>query len=122
MTGIEKCLKQVTKVRAVAQKKEVAYVARSRIGRLVLTLAQLASRIADLPIPDRLGRLLIPENAPDDVRILMEICNRLTDTTRTLVQPSEPLDMRWQSGWSELVKSLDRIEQHLMEIKVKFPP
>ena len=121
MAGIDNCLKQVAKVRAVAQQEEVAYVARSRIGRLVLALAQLASRIADIPIPDRLGRLWVPKDAPVDVQILVEICNRLTDTTKTLVQPSEPLDKRWQSGWSDLMTNLDRIERHLKEIRARIP-
>ena len=121
MREIDSCLRQVAKVRAVAQQREVAYVARSRLGRLVLALAQVVSRAANVPALDRPGRLRVPEAASVEIRNLVRICNRLTETARTLVQPSEPLDERWQRGWSEVISELDRIELCLKELRARLP-
>ena len=121
MREIDNCLRQVAKVREVAQQTEVAYVARSRLGRLVLALAQLVSRVANVPAADRPGRLWVPEAATVEIRNLVEACNNLTETARTLVQPSEPLDERWQRGWAEVTSELDRIELHLEEIRRQIP-
>ena len=119
MKEIDNCLRQVAKVRSVAREEEVAYVARSRLGRLVLAVAQVVGRISNVRTVDRPARLPVPTNAPVDVRVLVEICNSLIDTTKTLVQPSEPLDKRWQSGWSALMADLDRIEHQLRVIKAR---
>ena len=119
MKEIDNCLRQVAKVRSVAREEEVAYVARSRLGRLVLTVAQVVGRISNEGTVDRPEKLPIPVNAPAEVRVLVEICNCLIDTTKTLVQPSEPLDGRWQSGWSALMVDLDRIEDQLLEIRAR---
>lgn len=122
MKEIDSCLRQVSKVRAVARQEKVAYVARSRLGRLVLALVRLASTISDIPFTDRPVRPSVPKDTPADVRSLVEICNRIIDTTSTLVQPSEPLDERWKSGWSDLMTDLDRIERQLQVIKARFGP
>ena len=122
MKEIDNCLWQVAKVRAVARREEVAYVARSRLGRLVLALVRLASKISDVPILDRPTAPSVSKDTPAEVRALMEECNSLIDTTRTLVQPSEPLDERWQRGWSELMDNLDKIEQKLQIIRSQYEP
>ena len=120
MTEIDNCLRQIAKVRSVAREEEVAYVARSRLGRLELSVARLVGKISRGPVLDRPRRLTFPKNASDEVRTLVKLCNRLSDTTKTLVQPSEPLDKRWQAGWSELMDNLDIIEQHLQVMKARM--
>lgn len=120
MKEVDNCLRQIAKVRSVAREEEVAYVARSRLGRLVLAVARLVGRISGGPILDRPHRLMVPKDASDEVRTLVKLCNRLNDTTKTLVQPSEPLDKRWQAGWSELMADLDIIEQHLQVMKARM--
>lgn len=119
MKEIDNCLRQVAKVRSVAREEEVAYVARSRLGRLVLAVAQVVGRISNVGTLDKPAKLAVPVNASVEVRALVEICNCLIDTTKTLVQPSEPLDGRWRSGWSALMVDLDRIENQLLEIKAR---
>ena len=114
MKELDNCLHQIAKVRSVAQDQEVAYVARSRLGRLVLAVVQLVGRLAGGSTSDRPGRLDMPTDASDDVRTLARLSNELFETTKTLVQPSEPLDLRWQTGWSELLAQLDEIE-HLVQ-------
>ncbi len=119
MKEVDNCLRQIAKVRSVAREEEVAYVARSRLGRLVLAVARLVGRISGGPIPDRPRRLTVPKDASAKVRTLVNLCNKLNDTAKTLVQPSEPLDERWQAGWSELMADLDKIEQHLQTMEAR---
>ena len=120
MKEVDNCLRQIAKVRSVAREEEVAYVARSRLGRLVLAVARLVGRISGGPIPDRPHRLRVPKDASAEVRTLVKLCNQLNDTAKTLVQPSEPLDERWKAGWSELMADLDIIEQHLQAMKARM--
>lgn len=119
MKEVDYCLRQVAKLRAVAREEEVAYVARSRLGRLVLGVAEVVGRMSNLRTVDRPVRLTVPINAPVDVCVLVETCNSMIDTTKTLVQPSEPLDRRWKMGWSSLMTDLDRIEHQLRAIKAR---
>ena len=75
--------------------------------------------MSNLRTVDRPARLTVPINAPVDIRVLVESCNSMIDTAKTLVQPSEPLDERWQSGWSSLMVDIDRIEHQLQAIKAR---
>ena len=117
MQDRDKCLHLIRKVREVAVGKEVAYVARSRIGRLIMAVTKLVGRISSVDVPDRPGRIVVPSTAPPDVRNLIELCNCLNDTARVLVQPSEPLDERWTTGWSELLCELSQLEHHLQALR-----
>ena len=94
---IEDCLRQLNKVRSVAREEEVAYVARSRLGRLVLAMVRLVGRVAEVPVEDRPLRLASPQDAPPEIQTLVNLCHGLNETTKTLVQPSEPLDQRWRA-------------------------
>jgi len=111
--GIDKCIRHIHKVQQVADGAEVAYVARSRISRLTLTLIQLVARDCGLKMPDRPSSICLPEHASELSKELAHICNRLFDASRTLCQPSEPLDERWRSGWSMLLSDLNKLEMKL---------
>ena len=107
---IEHCLQEVAKIRDVAKGVDVAYVARSRIGRLTLALGQIVAQKAGMSIPDRPGPIVVSDEASQTVQELANICNNLLDTSRVLCQPSEPLDNRWREGWSALLDQLDVLE------------
>jgi len=109
----ERCIRQINKVREVAAGAEVAYVARSRLSRLILSLVQLVSKECGLEIPDRLFPVHPREGSSDFSVELACLCNRLLEASRTLCQPSEPLDERWRSGWSALLDDLDELEMKL---------
>lgn len=113
MKEIDSCLKQIAKVRMVAREEEVAYVARSRLGRLVLSLSRVVGKMSNGQIIDRPCRLIVPGDAPAEVQTLARLCNSLHETAKTLVQPSEPLDERWKAGWSELLADIDLVERQL---------
>ena len=113
MQNISDCLYCLRKVRSALASDEVAYVTRSRIGRLNLEIAQLVADTCCVPFLDRPERIEIPAGAPQNVRILGDHCNKLLDTSRSLVQPSEPLDDRWTRRKSELLDQIDAMEQQL---------
>ena len=110
MIIIEHCLQEIAKIRDVAQGVDVAYVARSRIGRLTLTLAQIVTQKAGMSIPDRPGPIVVSDEGSQTVRELANICNSLLEISRVLCQPSEPLDNRWREGWSALLDQLNVLE------------
>ena len=113
MSDIARCLKEIDKVKRVAAGVEAAYVARSRLGRLVLSVTRLVCNRLDIPAPDRPGHLSVPDRTNEEVRILIDVCNRLHETAKTITQPSEPLDERWRSGWSVLLGELAELERQL---------
>ena len=117
MQDRDKCLHLIRKVREVAVGKEVAYVARSRIGRLIMAVTKLVRSITNIDVPDRPQRIVVPSSAPPDVRNLVELCNCLNETAQVLVQPSEPLDDRWRTGWAELLCELSQLEQNLQALR-----
>lgn len=116
MKDIDNCLKQISKVRSVARQEEPAYAAKSRLGRLVLTVARLVARASGGIALDRPGWLEVPTGASTDIKHLINLCNRISDTTRILVQPSEPLSEYWRARWSELIDDLDSMEEHLKQM------
>ncbi len=117
MKEVDNCLRQIAKIHLVARGEDEAYVARSRLGRLVLGIARLVGKISGGPTPNRPCRLTTPKNAIKEIQTLVRLCNKLNDTAKTLVQPSEPLDERWRTGWSELLVDLNKIEQHLQAME-----
>jgi len=114
MKEFDKCLLLIKKVRAVADGEEVAYVARSRIGRLLLSVSKLVARISKQQVPNIPQKQSILPNAPMAIQALVRICNDLNDSAKILVQPSEPLDVRWRAGWSDLMSGLTRLEHHIV--------
>lgn len=118
MENIQRCFKQITKVREVAENLEVAYVARSRINRLVLTIIKILANETGFRYSNRPGPINLPMNTPDQLKKIASICNQILSTTATLCQPSEPLDERWRSGWSALLFELDKLEKGLHNLRM----
>jgi len=116
MSDITRCLCEINKVKRVAAGVEVAYVARSRLGRLILSVTRLICNQLGMPSPDRPGRLSVPDTVSEEVRVLVDVCNRLNEKAKTITQPSEPLDERWRSGWSVLLGELAALEEQLQLI------
>ncbi|MCU7838966.1 MAG: hypothetical protein KZQ94_06275 [Candidatus Thiodiazotropha sp. (ex Troendleina suluensis)] len=66
-------------------------------------------------MPNRPGPIAVSIDTPEIARQLADSCNKLLDTSKSLCQPSEPLDNRWRSGWSTLLKQLDELEMTLRD-------
>lgn len=117
MYNINKCLREIEKVKKVAVGADVAYAARSRIARLILNVMRLIAAEVGLYLPDRPTRIEVSDSMSHEVRVLAEICNRLSDTATTVCQPSEPLDERWRSGWTEILTEISELEDQLHAIR-----
>ena len=113
MSAIERCIAEILAIREVSEGHAAPYVARSRIGRLVLSLAILVAEEAGLPNPDLPGAIELPEGASGWLSGLAQQCSRLADISRHIAQPSEPLDERWERGWRQLLDELHLLEESL---------
>ena len=117
MDRVERCLAQIGAIKDVAAGDAVPYVARSRMGRLTLSIARLVAEEAGLAVPDLPGPLHLPDKASDDLLEIAERCNRLLELARHISQPSEPLAERWTRGWRELLEEVGSIEERLLLLR-----
>jgi len=117
MKTIDRCIIEIDQVKRIANGEEVAYVARSRIGRLLVSVASLIATQVGIEPYDIPQRIRIPEDAPTSSKRITVVCNELLDVAKTITQPSEPLDERWRSGWRELLIQLDRLEIELRRLR-----
>jgi hypothetical protein len=113
MSTVDLCLRQIDEIRQVASGAEVAYVARSRVGRLVLNVTRLAAARDGMPLPDKPGLMVATAHRGLFDQSVIASCNRILDISKTITQPSEPLDERWRSGWATLLTELDELEMRL---------
>jgi hypothetical protein len=118
---IDRCLSQIAAIKDVAAGQAPPYVARSRIGRLALSVAVLVAQEASLPAPDLPRPIHVPAEASAQLRDLAGRCNRLIQLARHVAQPSEPLDSRWRRGWQQLLGEIDGLEEHLKAMRALLP-
>jgi hypothetical protein len=109
----EACLRHIDKVRQVATGMEPAYLARTRLGRLILACLRTITAECDLDEPVLPMKFEIPENASQWLKELTQRCNNIYDLSRFISQPSEPLEDRWKEAWTHLLQELDELEQLL---------
>lgn len=116
MLNPKKCLRLIEAANDCASNPESAYLMRSRLLRAVLSVAHLLASRNNLPSPD----------SPDYISKIETICanedleaakaaNHVLALARQLCQPSEALDARWKTGWSEMQPALK-----ILELKVKI--
>src|SRR5438128_1753728 len=117
MTTIDRCITEINQVKRVAMGEEVAYVARSRIGRLLLDVASLIATQVGIELPDIPQPIWVPKDAPASSKRIAVACNKVLDVAKTITQPSEPLDERWRSGWRALLIQLDCLEVELRRLQ-----
>jgi len=117
----EACLLYIHKVRQVAIGIEPAYLARTRLGRLILACLRSVAAECGLDEPALPSRFEVQPNAPKWLREVTERCNRIYDLSRFISQPSEPLEDRWKEVWSSLLLELDGLEQLLQSNRAPSP-
>ena len=109
-------LRYLASAQSAVANEEVAYVARSRLGRLTFAVSQVVAERCEVSAVDRPERLVVPPDASLSIQTLIDHCNRLLELTKFLAQQSEPLDMRWNRGRLELVDELKAMEKTLQQI------
>lgn len=116
MATVNRCLAEIQAVRDVACGAEAAYVARSRVARLGLSVARLVSDLMGRKPPERLGRLPDSTDADGLIPEAIKLCNAVQDISEFIKQPSEPLDERWATMWDALEEHLDSLETVVLGI------
>ena len=106
---IARCLREIDKVKEVAEGQAIPYAARSRIARLTLNTTRLVCAALGLPAPDRPQMLAKPVDAGSELARVVDVCNRLNSLARSVAQPSEPLEQRWRKMWGALLRELDEL-------------
>ena len=97
MSTVTACLRDIEAVRRVATGAEEAYVARSRLSRLILRTTNLAGRATD--------------PTSEVAREIGETCQQLDAYRRSATHASEPLDERWEVMWGEILSQLDTLQR-----------
>ena len=112
---ISRCLREIDKVKEVAEGQAIPYAARSRIARLTLNTTRLVCSALGLPVPDRPLPLAKPVDAGAELVRVVDACNRLNSLAKSVSQPSEPLEQRWRTMWAALLRELDELAAALGE-------
>jgi hypothetical protein len=110
MVSKQTCSSLIVNVKDSFSNPEDAYLARTRLKRLILACIRMIAGQYGLKEPDLPGLLTPPPDASLNSQEMADICNRLMGMTHTLCQRSEPLDCRWKSGWEKVLQELDRME------------
>lgn len=116
MTDVERCLAQIDAVRDAASDPEMAYLLRTRLRRALLTCARTAADLAgaDRPeLPRDIGKDSYVGVQPVELSMLAA---QILSASSHLCQPSEALDVRWESGWRELDAMLERLREALEDL------
>lgn len=115
MNDIARCLRQIDKVKEVAEGQTTPYAARSRIARLTLDATRLVCSALGMPKPDRPSALSKPVDADAELARVVDACNRLNGLSKSVAQPSEPLEQRWRTMWQALLQELDELAAALRD-------
>ena len=115
MKNIAKCLREIEKVKEVAEGEAIPYAARSRIARLTLDTTRLVCAAVRVPLPDRPQILRTPLGNDSKSTRVVAACNKLNHVARSVSQPSEPLEERWRTMWQALLSELDELDAALRE-------
>ena len=121
MTDIARCLREIDKVKEVAEGEAMPYAARSRIARLTLDTTRLVCSALSMPVPDRPSALSKPANASSELARVVDACNRLNSLSKSVAQPSEPLEQRWRTMWAALLQELDELAGALRDWRGGVP-
>ena len=107
MSTVTVCLRNIEEVRRVSAGREEAYVARSRLSRLILRTTNLARHATSWRVP---GDSIIDGEV---VREIEKTCQELDAIRRSATHASEPLDERWIAMWEEILSRLDALQSLL---------
>lgn len=117
MVSKKDCLELIAKTLLSAPDPESAYVLRARLHRSLLMVGRFIANDLSQPLPlmpDDLERLGVQD---DDASRIVTMCNEVLAQSKSLCQPSESLEVRWKSGWNQVVVNLMLLEIALKRYK-----
>lgn len=108
-------VERINQVRLSADGENSAYLLRTRLHRLILSLQRSIASDFGLelvtPIQIEFPGILEPARAE-----IVALCNSLLLESTHLSQPSEALDERWEISWATLEGQLEAIENALSQL------
>jgi hypothetical protein len=107
MSSKQDCIRQIEGAKNAIVGIEAAYVARTRLRRLILACSRMIAREYHITEPILPSHLTPPPGANERTARIADCCNRLLNRARILSQPSEPLDDRWKSNWALVLNDLE---------------
>jgi hypothetical protein len=116
----ERCLKRIAQVREAAEDIRSAYVYRTRLHRMLLSLQRaLADELGVTARPT--GHLDVIHDWPEAIQRIATLCNSILLDSRHLSQRSESLDERWRDEWFSMRGKLYQLEEELWSFAAKVP-
>jgi hypothetical protein len=110
------CIKGIAAVREAIKDPNLAYVARTRLRRSILSCTRLVAVFCGCTEPELPGPFYPPSDASHSLKNIASTCNRIYNATSNLCQPSEPLESRWRNAWSALETDLQSLESMLQSL------
>lgn len=112
MLHAEQALRRIAQVQEAAEDVGSAYLFRTRLHRMLLSIQRGVA--ADLGLIIKAPCLLetMPTTSEANKRII-HLCNSIILESKHLSQRSESLDLRWQKDWSALQTKLNFLREEL---------
>jgi hypothetical protein len=109
----QQALSRIAQVREAAEDVGSAYLLRTRLHRMLLSIQR--GLAADLGLTVRAPCLLeVTPKVIGSSRRIVELCNSIILDTKHLSQRSESLDLRWQRDWRALQIKLDCLQEEIL--------
>lgn len=116
MTTRDDCFKSIAAIREAIKDPDLAYVARTRLRRSMLSCARLVAISCGCSEPELPGPFYPPSDASGALKAVASACNKIYNSSSNLCQPSEPLESRWRNAWSALETDLQSLESMLRSL------
>jgi hypothetical protein len=108
----EQSIRRIAQVREAAEDVRSAYLFRTRLHRMLLSIQR--GLAVDLGLSIKAPCLLeVMPDATEASRRIIELCNSIMLESKHLSQRSESLDARWQDSWRALRTKLSLLEEEL---------
>ena len=123
MEEVQWCIQAVSDLRSRYSDSEWAYAARSRLRRIILRVGRVATSLGSASQSGDGYKLWQSkmESTIDIKSRLDKCCQTLVQVSKSLLQPSEPLNARWRQGWCQVAEVLTAMEPLLQAIDGETP-
>jgi hypothetical protein len=118
MLQTEHALRRIAEVQEAAEDIGSAYLFRTRLHRMLLSIQKGLAIDIGLTIKAPCILEATPTTSEEDKRII-QLCNSIILESRHLSQRSESLDLRWQKDWANLQTKLDSLRTELQASRLR---
>jgi hypothetical protein len=110
----DRCLVRIDEVRQAATDPRSAYLMRTRLQRMLVTVARSVATDVGLGLygPEFIN---VTSDASARTKRIAELCNCILPESQHFSQRSEALDARWHKSWESIGRLLDDLQRALTE-------